>query len=545
MEDTIATPQADGERWTLVDALRVRSQTEGTAPFVTFEGEKDLSFAQLNQLSDACATGLARMGIGPGDRVAVMAENSSSFLVLFWGVQKRRAVLVPINTELKGDLLGYQLQDCSPKLIASDRYLAELRNLKPASVVGLVAMDTANGSGAADATLDGLCVATDATQVLESEPSDLCLILYTSGTSGRAKGVLIPQAHAYLFGLQQARALGVSKEDRFFISLPLFHVNALLMSLGSCLVTGAHAFVCPRFSASRWLDQITACGATITNCLGIMAEFVLRQPERAGDRAHSLRAVMAVPVHASWAEIFETRFGVRLVQVYGMTECNIVSYSVPGDSLEPGCVGALCDEYFEVRIVDPEKDTAVAIGSIGEIAIRPKVPFAFMQGYLGRPDVTVGSWRNLWFHTGDGGRLDERGRLHFIDRIGDFIRRRGENISPFEIEHILSSHPVIEECAVVGVRIDGAGGEDEILVHVVRGEGSVSHVELLEWSKARLPRYAIPRFWEFVDVIEKTPTGKVKKQALRTLGVTAKTWDREMVLAHEKNLPLTHPVTTL
>ncbi|NBS08715.1 MAG: hypothetical protein EBT49_04705 [Betaproteobacteria bacterium] len=213
--------------------------------------------------------------------------------------------------------------------------------------------------------------------------------------------------------------------------------------------------------------------------------------------------------------------------------------------MEPGCVGALCDEYFEVRIVDPEKDTAVAIGSIGEIAIRPKVPFAFMQGYLGRPDVTVGSWRNLWFHTGDGGRLDERGRLHFIDRIGDFIRRRGENISPFEIEHILSSHPVIEECAVVGVRIDGAGGEDEILVHVVRGEGSVSHVELLEWSKARLPRYAIPRFWEFVEVIEKTPTGKVKKQALRTLGVTAKTWDREMELTHEKNPPLTHPVTTL
>ncbi|MFT4436044.1 AMP-binding protein [Caballeronia sp. 15715] len=526
-QSTPAISPAESSCWTLVDALRAQAQRNGEAPFVTFEGEDPLSFAALDRMSDACATGLARIGVGQGDRVAIMAENSLAFLVLFWGVQKRRAILIPINTELKGDLLAHQLRDSSPKIIVSDKYLGELSPLMPASVERLVSIGFADGSSAASMTFDDLCAEASPSAILAPESSDLCLILYTSGTSGRAKGVLIPQAHAYIFGLQQARALGVSKEDCFFIALPLFHVNALLMSLGSCLVTGARAYVCVKFSASRWLEKIRACEATITNCLGIMAEFVLRQPETPDDQRHSLRAVMAVPVLASWAEKFESRFGVRLVQVYGMTECNIVSFSDPADSVEPGCVGVPCDEFFDVCIVDPQTDRPLSEDSVGEIVIRPKAPFAFMQGYLGQPEVTLQTWRNLWFHTGDGGRLDRKGRLHFVDRIGDFIRRRGENISPFEIEHVLASHPDIAECAIVGVKIDDAGGEDEVKAYVVLGQTRVGYAELLEWSKVRLPRFAVPRFWEFVDAIDKTATGKVKKKDLRARGVNALTWDRE------------------
>lgn len=516
----------DTRGWTLVEALRRQARALGEAPFVTFEGEAPLSFAALDRISDACAAGLARLGVGPGDRVALMADNCSAYLVLLWGVLKRRAILVPINTELKGELLAHQLRDSAPKVVASDHHLEALAALKPGSVQALVCLGDA-GAARAGISLDALCASAEPGAVLDPDPADICLVLYTSGTSGRSKGVLMPQAHAYLFGLQQARTLGVSNADRFFVALPLFHVNALVMSLGCCLLTGAQAFVCGKFSASRWLDQVRACEATVTNCLGIMAEFLLRQPPGPGDRQHRLRAVMAVPVLAQWAEVFESRFGVRLVQVYGMTECNIVSYSDPADPLEPGCVGPPSTDFFDVAVVDPADDRSLPAGSIGEIVVRPKVPFGFMQGYLGLHETTVQAWRNLWFHTGDGGWLDERGRLHFAERIGDFIRRRGENISPAEVEQILATHPGVAECAVVGVRIEGAGGEDEVMACVVRGEAGPSHAELLEWSRERLPRYAVPRFWQFVDAIEKTPTGKVKKQELRKRGVTADTWDSE------------------
>ncbi len=516
----------DTDRWTLVEALRTQARVLGDSPFVRFEGEQDISFAALDRMSDACATGLARLGVGPGDRVALMAQNTAEFLILFWGAQKRRAILVPINTELRGELLAHQLRDSAPKIIATDNPTEEIASFKPPSVEAIVSIGN-TGVQAVDATLDALCVDIDTASILKPVPSDTCLVLYTSGTSGRSKGVLVPQAHAYLFGLQQARALQISSGDRFFIALPLFHVNALLMSLGSCLVTGARAFVCPKFSASRWLEQVRLCEATITNCLGIMAEFLLRQPQNINDRNHRLRAVMAVPVLAQWGETFQSRFGVRLVQVYGMTECNIVSYSSPSAPLEPGCVGDLSDEFFDVRVLNPETDCFVPVGRVGEIAIRPKAPFAFMQGYLGLAEVTVNSWRNLWFHTGDGGWIDDKGRLHFVERIGDFIRRRGENISPMEIEQVLGSHPAIAECAVVGIRTEGAGGEDEVKAYIVRRDAGLLHRDLYQWSQERLPRYAVPRFWEFVEEIEKTATGKMKKQELRKRGLTAQSWDRE------------------
>jgi crotonobetaine/carnitine-CoA ligase len=230
---------------------------------------------------------------------------------------------------------------------------------------------------------------------------------------------------------------------------------------------------------------------------------------------------------AHWAETFQSRFGVRLVQVYGMTECNIVSYSAPHCPLEAGCVGDPSDEFFDVRVVDPATDRELPSRGLGEIVVRPKVPFGFMQGYLGLADVTVNTWRNLWFHTGDGGFMDEQRRLHFVERIGDFIRRRGENISPMEVEQVLNSHPHVAECAVVGVKVTGAGGEDEVKAYVVLSDAGIRHSDLHVWSKERLPRYAVPRFWEFVANIEKTATGKMKKQELRKLGVTAQTWDRE------------------
>ena len=209
----------------------------------------------------------------------------------------------------------------------------------------------------------------------------------------------------------------------------------------------------------------------------------------------------------------------------------MVAYTRPGDALVPGCAGYPLAEWFDVAVASPETDVRLEAGLAGEILVRPKMPGGFMAGYFRMPEKTVEAWRNLWFHTGDAGRLDERGRLHYIDRIKDCIRRRGENISAFEIEQVLNAHPAVAESAVVGIKVAGAGGEDEVKACVVASPGAiVDPVELLDWCTPRMPYFAVPRFVEIVaGELAKTPTGKLQKTALREAGITAATWDRESV----------------
>jgi crotonobetaine/carnitine-CoA ligase len=239
--------------------------------------------------------------------------------------------------------------------------------------------------------------------------------------------------------------------------------------------------------------------------------------------------MMAVPIAPEWGAAFEQRFGVPFMQGFGMTECNIVAYTRPGDPLVPGCAGYPLAEWFDVAIADPATDALLPAGQTGEIVVRPKVPGSVMAGYFRMPEKTVEAWRNLWFHTGDAGRFDDAGRLHYVDRIKDCIRRRGENISSFEIEQVLNAHPAVAESAVVGIKVAGAGGEDEVKAYVVPAAGAtVDPVGLLDWCTPRMPYFAVPRFVEVVATeLAKTPTGKLQKTSLREAGVTATTWDRD------------------
>jgi crotonobetaine/carnitine-CoA ligase len=372
-----------------------------------------------------------------------------------------------------------------------------------------------------------LCVVAEQSALVAPAPQDDCLIIYTSGTSGPAKGVLIPQAHAYLFGLQQVRAVEATEADVYFVCLPMFHVNALLMAIGCCLVSGASAYIVPRFSASAWLAEVAVSGATVSNILGTMAEFVLLQPPGPEDRNHELRRIMAVPVTSSWADKFEKRFGIDLIQVYGMTECNIVSFTQPSGERTAGCVGRVSSDYFDVAILDSVSGRALGSNQVGEICVRPRLASGFMTGYYGNAEITLRAYRGLWFHTGDAGRIDTEKQLHFVDRMGDCIRRRGENISSFEIEQVLLSYPGIAECAVIGVKIAGAGGEEEIKACLTPQDAPIDFRQLFEWSASKLPRYAVPRFMQHYERLPKTATGKVQKQQLREAGVTDATWDRE------------------
>ena len=555
VEDPLELPR---DRWTLVEVARLQAERLGEREFLSFEDGSRLTFAQLHQESDRAARALASLGVGPGDRVLALAGNSPDFLVAMLGAHKRRAVFVPVNTELKGAFLEHQVRNSAPRVvIVEDELLGLFEHvdtsgagvghtivigarpaLLPAALGGTTPHTWADllASAAAPAENGAEHAAGQGPDVLEPEPSDVCTIMYTSGTTGPSKGVLMPQAHCVLFCRGAVQAMDLTEHDRYFVCMPFFHANALLMQVFACLLAGAPATVVRRFSVSSWLEDVIASGATATNALGVMPEFVFRQPPTARDRDHRLTRVMAVPIAEEWGAAFEERFGVRLVQGFGMTEVNMVAYSDPADPVMAGCAGRVLAEFFEVVVADPETDEPVPAGEVGEILVRPRQPFCFNVGYFAMPDKTVEAWRNLWFHTGDAGRLDADGRLWFVDRLRDRIRRRGENVSSYEIEQVINEHPAVLESAAVGVRVEGAGGEEEIKACVVlHGGGAAAPAagfdpaDLLDWCQARMPRYAVPRYVEIVAELDKTPSGKVRKQGLRDAGVTADTWDRESV----------------
>jgi carnitine-CoA ligase len=520
--------------WTMPAVLRWQAERLGSHPLCVFADGQSFTFKQLDEETDALASGLAELGVGPGDRVMAMVYNSKAFLLTMIAVHKRAAIFVPVNTELKGTFLRHQLANVEPRVVFVD---AELRSLFDSVSLDGVPVETTVVIGGEAAALDGTRrvayealagTAPRAADIVPVSYRDTSMIIFTSGTTGPAKGVLMPHAHCFYYALSAKRATQLTDDDRMYISMPLFHGTALLLQFYSCLLAGIPAYVAKRFSATSWLDEIRAFGATVTYAVGVMPEFVFRQPPRPDDADNPLRLSWSVPVSDSWGPAFEKRFGLRILQGYGMTEFSVAVWGHIDDPLKSGCAGRVMDDFFELRIVDPETDEPLAPMAVGEIAVRPKEPFVFMGGYHRMPEKTIEAWRNLWFHSGDAGYLDHEGRLFYVDRIRDRLRRRGENISAFEIEEVISAHPKVLQCAVVGVKVDDAGGEDEVMAFVVpAGPEKLPPESLLDWCVPRMPRFAVPRFIEFVDDIERTASGKIRKQALRDRGVTANTWDRE------------------
>jgi crotonobetaine/carnitine-CoA ligase len=473
--------------------------------------------------------------------LGLIGNRAESIGMLFAAV-KLGAVWVPLNTGLRGAFLQHQLHNAEPRVVLVEDCLAP--NLSDVAVAAAPVSPEAVVIVGDPTTPTPACLS-GARRLMFSElralrrpadlalvtpvPGDVAMIMYTSGTTGPAKGVLMPHAHCYVAGLGSAEATGLTTTDRYFVCMPLFHANALLMQLIGSLIAGAGVVVTERFRATTWLEEVRASQATVTNGLGVIPEFIFRQPPTERDRDHRLRLMMAIPIAEEWGSAFEERFGMPFLQGFGMTECNIVAYTRPGDPLVPGCAGYPLAEWFEVGVVDPDSDAPAPRGQIGEIVVRPKVPGCIMAGYFRMPDKTVEAWRNLWFHTGDAGRLDDLGRLYYVDRIKDCIRRRGENISSFEIEQVLNAHPAVAESAVVGIKVAGAGGEDEVKAYVVLAPGTtLDPVKLLDWCTPRMPHFAVPRFVEVVaGELAKTPTGKLQKKPLREAGITAATWDRE------------------
>jgi len=510
---------------TLPAMLQRQAEAFGARPLLSIGGTR-WSHAEAAGIVARRAAALQRAGVQRGDRVALMCGNRVECLEVFLACGWIGAVSVPINTASMGPQIQYFLANSGARLLVIEDVFVERLQTAELAQTGLAAIWTVGEGTAPEALCKGVPAerfpaAGEAAPPADVQPGDTLAILYTSGTTGPAKGVTCPHAQFYWWGVHTARILGAGSADVLCTTLPLFHINAL-NTFAQAALTGAEVVYVPRFSASGFWSTMQDCGATVVYLLGAMVPILLAQPEGAHERAHRVRIGLGPGVPASASEAFARRTGVGLLEGYGSTETNFVIATRP-DAPRSGAMGWL-QPGFEARVADLA-DAALPDGEAGELLLRADEPFAFATGYFGMPDKTVEAWRNLWFHTGDRVVRGADGAFRFIDRMKDAIRRRGENISSYEVEQVLLGHPSVAAVAVYPVGSELA--EDEVMAAIIVRPGAVIEMhELARYCETRLPYFAVPRYVDVVDDLPRTGNGKVQKFVLRERGVTPRTWDR-------------------
>ncbi|MGE0151581.1 MAG: AMP-binding protein [Reyranellaceae bacterium] len=513
-----------------------QARKRGDQPFLRMigpqlRGGRSITYGEMELRTRKLANAFKALGIGHGDRVMILLRNSVEFVETWLALHRLAAVAVTVNTNYRGVFLEHVANNCAARFVVTAPEFVptviesepQYRHLK--SIVCTGAVPAAGGTGLALLSYEELRNGPQTGLDIPVVGTDIGTIIYTSGTTGPSKGVLIPQAQTYLNAAVTVEQSGLGRHDRFYSCLPLFHVNALAIQLMSAIVLGAPFALAEGFSASSWLDDVRESRATITNLLGVMTEFLVRQPETPHDADNDLEVVCAVPISPAFGRQFEQRYGAQLVELYGSTEANCPIY-MPRDEprRDNGC-GRVIGKYFDCMIADPETGAEMPHGQVGEMLIRPKLPFGFMAGYNANPEATVKAWRNLWFHSGDAMWRDKDGWFYFVDRLNDCLRRRGENISSFEIEQVVMGHPAVADVAVIGVPSPFEEKEQEVKLCVVLTEGATASAsDIHAFCAPLVPRYAIPRFVELYDALPKTPTNKVQKAELRKHGINERTW---------------------
>jgi crotonobetaine/carnitine-CoA ligase len=526
----------DRADWTLPAVLSRRAKTHGDSVWLDVPSSgATYTFFDTWQIAQRVASGLLARGHQQGDRLVIMMPNCEEYLFAWVGSATAGMVEVPINTAYHGTFFEHQVSTVEPTGVIlaaefADRFV-ESRDAC-SDVQRLYLTGTIDEVSAASAILSDVGYEVEPFAALMSssvgelpivKSSDLASVFFTSGTTGLSKGVMMPHAHMFMFADETVSLTKLTDEDTYLSMGPLFHGNSQFLAAYPALIAGARYVMRERFSASRWATWVQESRATVTNFVGVMMDFVWSQPPSPIDQENDLRCVFAAPT-ALYAEEFKQRFGVEaFVEVFGLTETAMPIMTPYGMERPHGAAGLVVDDWFEIRLVDPETDEEVAVGDVGELIVRSKRPFTTCAGYFNMAEKTVEVTRNCWFHTGDGLRRDEDGWYYFVDRLKDAIRRRGENISSFEVEQAVLEHPAIEECAVVGVAADQDAGEDEVMVFVVLAESKTAFdvASFWEFADRHLPYFAVPRYVQQIEELPKTPSEKVRKAELRTLGTTS------------------------
>jgi crotonobetaine/carnitine-CoA ligase len=513
----------------LGELLRTAADRYGDRTFLQFDAVTR-TFAEMHLAANRAANGFAAVGAGPDAKVAIMAGNTLGFVEAWLGLARGGAVYVPINTEYKGDILAFQLAKADVSHIVVepeflDRVVAVADRLPKLRHVVLTrpVPDRPQRLGARIdiTTLDDLMRAPDHDPGVAVSPATPLAISFTSGTTGPSKGVLASHAHVITFARDWIVAVDYQPGQSIYSCMPLFHAVAAWLGVVPALINGGRIAFAPRFSASRFWDDVRRYRADVAHGIFSMVPILMKQPPRPDDADQPARRFYFAKVDPA----FETRFNCRIVEVYGATETGIVTMTPPGGERRIESCGTPNTATFDVLLADGN-DAPVATGEVGEILVRPRRPFAMLTAYHNNPEATVEAFRNLWFHTGDNARADADGYLYFVDRKKDAIRRRGENISSSEVEAVLNRHPAVLECAVIAAPSEL--GEDEVKAVVVLRDGAAATAdELWIFSDEHMPRFWVPRFIEFRDEMPKTPSQKIQKYMLRAGEGAGTVFDRQ------------------
>ncbi|MDE1923119.1 MAG: AMP-binding protein [Gammaproteobacteria bacterium] len=498
----------------------------GAETYAIFDAGRRYSFAEMREQAVRVAAGLARLGVRQGDHVLAWQPTTPEMLATYYGINYLGAVFVPINTAYRGRLLEHVIENSDARVAVVHASLVErLRGIELAQLAHLVIVG--DGAAAADPPLPSTGYAdfvggAAAPPPLERpiEPWDTPSVIYTSGTPGPSKGVLSSYLHMYTNPGPESWPF-VTGEDRFLVNNPMFHIGG--MGLAFAMLARGGSIVMPeRFSTDNFWPMVKEHDVTAIFLLGVMATFLSKAPPAADDRAHKVRTCFIVPL-IEGAQEFHRRFGVDVYTIFNMTEISSPIVSAPNPGVRGTCGRVRAG--VDVRLVD-EHDCEVALGSVGEMLVRTDRPWAMSHGYHKAPEASARAWRNGWFHTGDAFRRDADGNFFFVDRMKDAIRRRGENISSFEVEAEVLAFADVRECAALAVPSEY--GEDEVLIVVAPAPGRrVDPAALIHFLIERLAYFMIPRYVRTLAELPKTPSSKVLKAQLRAEGVTADTWDRE------------------
>lgn len=508
-------------------ALERHARTKPNAIFAAFESGERWTFAQTLDHVASLAANLHELGVRQGDHVLLMMPTCPLALRAMFAINYLGAVYVPVNPALKGSSLEHVLHNAGAMLAlihesVVDRAMAaappELQTIVSSANVVVPARGTV--------IVHDVSVITKAAAGPPPPPSrpiqpfDLQSIIYTSGTTGRSKGVLSSYMHSYsCVGPDAWNCL--TADDRQLLHMPIFHIGgAFIATVALCV--GSSIGVVSHFRTEAFWDQVRELEITSAFLLGAMATFLLKQPPHPADRDQKLRMVFIGPLGQS-GPAFQHRFGADVFTLFNMTEICTPLISKANPTKDNICGRPRAG--VEVRLVNAH-DCSVGVGEPGQMILRTEAPWAMNHGYNNNPQATADAWRNGWFHTGDIFIQDQDGDYRFVDRLKDTIRRRGENISSYEIEVELLSHPAVREAAAVPVPSEFS--EDEVLVVLAPASGaSIDPEDIIRHLLPRLAHHMVPRYIRIIDELPKTPTAKVEKHVLRAQGLTSDTWDRE------------------
>jgi crotonobetaine/carnitine-CoA ligase len=498
--------------------------------FLRFK-DQTFTYDEMNHLANRCANAFMNHHVTKGDKIAIMLPNCPEYIHVWFGSAKIGAVEVPINTSYKGEFLRHVIdQSDSRVLVIAREFLDRVKLIEDAlkkvrKIVVLGGLDEveAKAHRIPVTSFEAFFDAPDDPVDVKVYPSDPQSIIYTSGTTGVSKGALGPQKFWIVVAEQLLPLREGGRDDVFFTFLPLYHMNCQCLTTITALLAEGQMVLSDKFSATRFWDDMRTYGATQFNYLGAVIPILDKQPEKPEDIDNPVRIAFGAGCPQSVMDRFEKRFGLKCMEGFGMTEIGIPVHTTLYDR-RPGSCGKPLPIY-DIRIFNDDDDEVPA-GVEGEIVFRPLEPYTMMIEYYNMPDKTLECYRNLWFHTGDIGRRDQDGYFYFVDRKKDALRRRGENISSFEVERAINTHPKVLESAAVAVKSDLA--EDEVKICVVlKPRESLTPEELIAYADDRMPYFAVPRYVEFMEALPKTPTERVQKYLLKEAGVTPGTWDRE------------------